>query len=504
MDYIILVLINVVIILDICVLIVAGFIFQYVYKNRLAKIEAHMVSALGALIDESVDIGAIAAPDKDMTVFYDTLKDISEVLSVREYNRKEVLSIANSIAVNIELTALLDDLLPKIIKATSSACAAFYMANHATNKLEIKSSIGFSKNIYSDFDMTIGEGLIGSTTKDIKIINDIPEDSIFIIKTYLGKIKPRSIMIIPIINQDKLVGILSLAGIYPYRDDQNEIIELIRYYVGVSIGNAVTHEQTKRLTNELRFQNALIQNLNEDLERKIDNRTLFLNNIIDSILDYAIYALDVKYNITAWNKAAEQILGYTKDEVIGKRVEVVLPDANGGKTLQNKIEAAIRDGRYEESGRRIKKDGTSYYGETLLFPIYNSDRSIVGFTNVIKDITYIKNIERALGYEKEFIRKIIDGSHEAVIVTTNAGEVELANEKSESLLEEAALVGGDLCGLFLEPDYLRQSLKDVASRYGKGDWRAILKKSKKSLRFTVYVMMETGAGDPKLFIYMTE
>jgi len=495
------ILVNIVVIIDICVLTVAWFVFRYVYERKINQIVKSTVNALSNLTDESADINSLVIQDEDAMPFYEKLKEVSDTLDVREHNRKEVLSIANSIAVNIELSALLDDLLPKILKATNSSCAVFYMANHATNKLEIKASIGFSKNIYSDFDMTIGEGLIGSATKDVKIMNDIPEDSIFIIKTYLGKIKPKSIMILPIINREQLVGILSLASVYNYREDQNEIIELIRYYVGVSIGNAITHEQTMRLTNELRFQNALIQNLNEDLERKVDNRTVFLNNIIDSITDYAIYAFDNKNNITAWNKAAEQILGYSKDEVLGKNVEVIMPKDGKDNDLQKKIDRAVLQGRSEESGWRLKKDGSSYFSESLLFPMYNSEKKLVGFTNVIKDITYLKNVEKALGYEKEFTKKIIEASHEAVVVTTQRGVVEMANKKSEILLDESPLIGVDICGLFSEPDYLRRHLVDVALRYGKGEWTAILRKDRKSVSFNVYVMMEQAA-ESKLFLYL--
>lgn len=504
MDYYPIVVLNIVIIIDICLLTASIFIFRYIFEDRLNKIVAQAVGALSCLLDETYDIGGIM-PDKYIMPFYDKLKEVHGELAKKENTRREVLTIANSIAVNMELTDLLDDLLPKIIKATDSACAAFYMANHLTNKLEIKASVGFSKSIYGDFDMTMGEGLIGQTGKDIKIIKDIPDDSVFFIKTYLGKIKPKSIMIIPIIDRDVLVGVLSLASLFNFKDDQNEIIELMRYYVGVSIGNAKTYEQTKRLTNELRFQNTLIQNLNEDLERKVDSRTVFLNNIIDSILDYAIYAFDNKRCITAWNKAAEQILGFLKDEVIGKNVEDILPDnyqAGGG--LQNKIELATRNGRYEESGRRVKKDGAYYFYEYSMFPMYNAENDVVGFTNVIKDITYLKNIDKTQSYEKEFTRKIVQTSADAAVIANMRGFLHLSNEKAEELLGQALSAGDDFCAFFAEPDFLRRNLTDSAERYGRGDWLAVHKKTGKTLGLNVFTMAEAGDPETKLFIYITE
>ncbi|GHU77459.1 hypothetical protein FACS1894188_11760 [Clostridia bacterium] len=505
MDIQMMLVIDLLIIIDVFILVILGMFFQHITRLRINKIIGYSIIAVRVLLDENEDLNNLVISDDDMVDFYTELKAVAEMLRERENNRKELLNIANSIAVNIDLSALLEDLLPKVIKATNSTCAAFYLANAATNKLEIKSSIGFSKNIYGDFDMNIGEGIMGSVTNDVKIIKDIPEDSVYIIRTYLGKIKPKSMMIIPIIDADRLVGVLTLASIYNYEENQSEIIELIRYYIGISIGNAVAYEQTKRLTNELKFQNTLIQNLNEELEKKIDNRTVFLNNIIDSIKDYALYALDTDNIITAWNKGAEQILGYEKEEIIGQSVEHILSESDIKKNIiKTRIETATRDGRYEESGWKVKKDGTSYFAEMSLFPMYDNSNNIVGFTNVIKDVTYLKNVEKALGYEKEFTQKIFETSQQAVIMSNQSGIITMANEKAEKLLGESGLQNRDLCDFFVEAENLRRSLVDVAKRYGRGGWCTILKSSKAAIEFNAYMLMESGKGDPKLFLYLTE
>ncbi|MDR1689490.1 MAG: PAS domain S-box protein [Clostridiales bacterium] len=500
-----LILICFIILADVIFLALAGGFMYYIYRVRTKEIVKYALGTVNSLVDSNVNIDSFVYPCADIKPFAEKLKEISDILGVKEKHRKEVLNIVNSVAINMELTALLEDLLPKIIKATDSACAAFYMANHATNQLEIKSSVGFSKNLYNEFDMTIGEGLIGTSVKEIRIIDNLPDDSEFMIKTFLGKIKPKSVMIIPVLNADQLTGVLCLASFNKYQENQNEIVELIRYYVGISIGNAITYEQTKRLSNELRFQNTLIQNLNDDLEKKVDNRTVFLNNIIDSILDYGIYALDVDNNITAWNKGAETLLGVSKDDVIGKNAEVIMTpsDIKAGK-LARKIEIALRDGRYEESGWMPKKDGSSYFSESILFPMYDNEKNCIGFTNIIKDMTYLKNVEKALGYEKEFTQKIFEITHQAVIVSSQRGIIEKANTTAENLMQEGSLVGKDLCRFFLEPEYLRQSLTDVAQRYGRGEWASVMRKDRRSLGFNVYVLMESGEGEPKLFLYLTE
>lgn len=496
---------NIIILIDIAVIILIGFIFSYICNSKTNSIVENTLKALPMLLDDEADFAVFASCDKEMKDFYNELEMVFLTFRARENNRREVLNITNTVATNMELSALLDELLPKVMKATNSSCGAFYLANHATNKLEIKSSKGFSKNIYGEFDIAIGDGFIGMVTNEVRIVNNIPDDSIYIMRSFLGKIKPKSMMIIPINENEKLIGVFALASVFNYKSNQSDFIDLVRYYIGIAIGNAINNEQNQRLTRELKFQNTLIQNLNEDLEKKINNRTVFLNSIIDSIKDYAIYAFDVNYVINAWNKGAEHMLGYSKDETLGKHVDIITPKSEAkDNNIQQKVETAIRDGRYEESGWRMKRDGSSYYSETTLFPMYNEGGEVVGFTKVIKDITYIKNVEKALGYEKEFAQRIFETSHQAVIIASQTGIIEMANKTAKVLLNTDEPIGVDLCNFFVDEEYLRKNMIDVAQRYGKGEWAAILKRNKKKIIFSVYVLMEANTNESKLYVYLSE
>ena len=72
-----------------------------------------------------------------------------------------------------------------------------------------------------------------------------------------------------IINENNLIGIMVFASIYNYTDEQIEIINLTKHYVGIAVNNGIIFEKSKRLTNELQFQNKLIQELNDELEKKL-------------------------------------------------------------------------------------------------------------------------------------------------------------------------------------------------------------------------------------------
>ena len=200
--------------------------------------------------------------------FYDGVSKLQKNLRGKEKKYNEIINILNSVAINIDLNKFLEDFIPKILAITESSAAAFYVLNDFNNKLEIKYSMGFNKNIYKEFDLSANEFDVENS--EIKIINNIPNDSIFMIKSFLGKIKPKSLMIIPVENKnkDKLNGILILVSIYDYINEQIEFIKAIKDYIGIAIKNGIFFERKERLINELQFQNKLIQDLNDTLDKR--------------------------------------------------------------------------------------------------------------------------------------------------------------------------------------------------------------------------------------------
>ena len=295
----------------------------------------------------------------------------------RELNRLDILDIINSVASNTELEPLLEQLLSKLMESLKSNWGVFYLANNATNKLEIKASVGFSKNIYSEFDLTIGEGLVGTAALKRKtvIIGDIPDDTVYITKTFLGSIKPKNLMLVPVTNQDQLLGVLALGSIYSYANSETELIDLIKPYIGAAIGNCVIYERSKRLTNELKFQNKLIQDLNGELEAKMNERELFMGGVLNSIKDYAIYATDIYGAVLAWNTGAEVLFGHTAVEIIGKNIQMIYSaeDVESGY-IRQRIERVLTDGFYSE---KIKGRNVSSH-----FALYDESGQVIGITTV--------------------------------------------------------------------------------------------------------------------------
>ncbi|MDR1641111.1 MAG: PAS domain S-box protein [Clostridiales bacterium] len=441
----------------------------------------------------------------ELALFYEELDKLKSALRKKEETRQEILAVVNSVAVNMDFDKVLEDLMPKLIEVTGSNCCAFYSLNPHTNKLEIKRSLGFSKNIYSEFDLTLGEGFIGATAANSQttVVMDIPEDSVYMIRTFLGKLKPKSMLVAPISYHDQMTGVMVFASIHEYTADEMEMVELIKYYIGVAVANGLTYEKTKRLGNELKFQNKLIQNLNEELENKVANRSLFLNNIIDSIQDYAIYAMDKNGIIQTWNKGADLLLGFTAEEAIGKQMEhIYKPEEK--ESVRKRLTSVLQEGKYIENGWRFRKDGTKFFYEMKMFVMYNERREIIGISNITKDMTSIKSVESALWFEKEVSIRILESSSRALIFTDEAGVIILANHNAEILLEQEFLSGRGIYEFFEDSEALAEAIVSTADHSYFSEMECRLRDEVDMVKLQLNVMFDDVTGSKKLFISLAK
>lgn len=150
-------------------------------------------------------------------------------------------------------------------------------------------------------------------------------------------------------------------------------------------------------------------------------------SIIDGIQDYAIVTLDEKGNVASWNLGAERMKGYKESEILGRHFSIFYPpeDIVAGKP-EREIELAKEVHRVEDEGWRIKKNGSKFWANIIITPIYEEDGTLKGFLKVIRDLT-----ER-MAMEERF-RLIVESAPIAMIMVDNAGGIVLSNVQAEIL-----------------------------------------------------------------------
>jgi PAS domain S-box-containing protein len=128
------------------------------------------------------------------------------------------------------------------------------------------------------------------------------------------------------------------------------------------------------------------------LKKQSQQRDLFESErsfrlLVENVADYALYMLDPTGIITSWNIGGQRIKGYSSAEILGQhfsRFYTETDRANGKPARALRI--AREQGRYEEEGWRVRKDGTFFWASVVIDPI-REDGRLVGFAKITRDIT---------------------------------------------------------------------------------------------------------------------
>lgn len=114
--------------------------------------------------------------------------------------------------------------------------------------------------------------------------------------------------------------------------------------------------------------------------------------LVESVKDYAIFMLDVDGRVISWNVGAERIKGYRAEEIVGQHFSRFYPREDVSK-CEMELEVAARDGRFEDEGWRVRKDGTRFWANVVISRMLDRNGGLVGFAKVTRDLTHRRQLE---------------------------------------------------------------------------------------------------------------
>jgi PAS domain S-box-containing protein len=116
--------------------------------------------------------------------------------------------------------------------------------------------------------------------------------------------------------------------------------------------------------------------------------------LVESVRDYAIFMLDSTGRVSTWNAGAQRIKGYRSDEIIGRHFSTFYPPEVVATGLcERELEVAASDGRFEDEGWRVRKDGSRFWANVVISAVRNPRGELVGFSKVTRDLTERKQVE---------------------------------------------------------------------------------------------------------------
>ena len=120
---------------------------------------------------------------------------------------------------------------------------------------------------------------------------------------------------------------------------------------------------------------------------KIDKLAHLHKRMIEEVQDYAIILLDIDGTILTWNMGVEKIKGYKAHEIIGQNFNIFYLPLDRQEGLPQKlIELAALEGRAKHVGRRVRKDGSIFWGSILITALHDDEGNLVGFTKLTREL----------------------------------------------------------------------------------------------------------------------
>ena len=204
--------------------------------------------------------------------------------------------------------------------------------------------------------------------------------------------------------------------------------------LGVSFNQMIV--QLENHTSNLeKMVEARTRELKESRERYRD-LSRFLNSILDSATEYAIMALDFYGKIIEFNKGAEKLFGWKKDEVLNKeKTGITLVPEDRERDIQKEMSKRTRaEGVCEVEMERIRKNGERFPAHTIITAIVDPTGKTTGFVEIVRDLTRRKSLEKELRETKEFLENIMESSVDGIVTTDLKGKITYLNHAIEEML----------------------------------------------------------------------
>jgi PAS domain S-box-containing protein len=223
--------------------------------------------------------------------------------------------------------------------------------------------------------------------------------------------------------------------------------------------------------------------------------------LVESVRDYAIFMLDPGGHIISWNEGAQRLKGYSESEIVGQHFSIFYPQpAKDSKWPEYELEVAGREGRFEDEGWRVRKDGTQFWANVVITAMRDASGELRGFAKVTRDLTERRRSEDALRLSEERYRLLVEGVRDyAIFMLDVNGNVASWNRGAERLKGYSAeeILGSSFSVFFPQearaanaPEYDLQLAREQGRSESEG-WRV----RKNGTMFWASVVMNAVYGD---------
>jgi PAS domain S-box-containing protein len=241
-------------------------------------------------------------------------------------------------------------------------------------------------------------------------VEDSPNEALLLLQGFMGIVTVTTLVLAAVVaERNRLFAEARAAN-----------VELVGYIRERTVQLEVANRELHQEINEHRRTEAVRQE-NEQL----------LRLLMEGVRDYAIFLLDPQGHVISWNAGARRLKGYVAEEVIGQSLSIFYTpeDIAAGKP-QQLLAQAVNEGRVEDEGWRVRKDGTRFWADAIITALRDSQERLRGFAKITRDVTERRRAEDALHKQTRLYETLLKAQSDLGdgLIITEGAQIVYANE----------------------------------------------------------------------------
>jgi PAS domain S-box-containing protein len=194
----------------------------------------------------------------------------------------------------------------------------------------------------------------------------------------------------------------------------------------------------------------------QSLARRDDSVEERFQLLIEAVVDYGIFLLDPEGHVASWNTGAENLKGYTREEILGRHFSIFYPpEVVASGWPQEELRRARKLGRFEDEGWRVRKDGSRFWANVIITALYDRAGTLTGFAKITRDLTERRKHEEELRESEQRFRLMVDSVRDyAIFMLDVDGNVRSWNTGAQALKGYTAdeIIGRHFCTFYTPED----------------------------------------------------
>ncbi|HEX2076997.1 MAG TPA: ATP-binding protein [Longimicrobium sp.] len=292
-------------------------------------------------------------------------------------------AVTEAALAHLPLHELLDALLTRVRVLLRTDTATVLLCSGRGDRLVVRASQGLEEVVEDEISVPMGKGLAGTVAVYGRpvIVDDVSR--VEVVSQRLRRLS--SMMVAPMTVEGRLVGVLHAGSVAPraFTDAELHLLQVVADRVALAIKKTLLFDDMQR---------ELVLRRKREAELRESERRFRL--LVEGVEEYAIFMLDPEGRIASWNPGAERIKGWTAEEAVGRHFSLFYrPEEVARGYPQYELEVAAREGRYEDEGWRVRKDGSHFWANVVITALHEGPE-LVGFAKITRDLTERRRAEQ--------------------------------------------------------------------------------------------------------------